>query len=370
MTTAFAIRERAPGAVLESRSDGAPSAEASADVSSAGRALYLIHGLWIESDIPLPMAPSSTASLKDGGGEAPARPPDVVYRRATPGEVPPPADGVVVASTPCPVHGFHMRVHRGPGGAWIWHREIATCHVHPGARTVVVYPEDGADESVLGLLLAGQVSVFVLHQLGIPTLHASAAVTRHGAAAFLGPKGQGKSTMVAAFLHRGATLLTDDVLPLRVEQNGAFGFPSLPIMKVWPETAEGALELAEELPHLVANYEKRLLRLEGRFSFATAPARVRAFYFLDRYDPAARGRTDIISRRLAGRESIAVIRSQASPGALLNVTEEARLLPWYVKLLGHAPVHVLSFPNGFASQSAVHDHIMAELAALTGAQAA
>jgi hypothetical protein len=278
------------------------------------------------------------------------------------GSTPPPPNGLIVASQPCGLHGFDMLVHRGNSGeTWIWHRAIATCHVRAGARRVDVYPEPDVDDAVLGLLLIGQLAVFVLHQLGTPTLHASATVTERGGVAFLGPKGQGKSTMVAAFLKRGATLLTDDVLPLRVDETGVYGSPSLPIMKLWQRTVESTLELGDELPDLMANYDKKLLRVEGRYDFATSPARLRAFLVLNRYNPVAESTTETSTRPLAGREAIAAIRSQLSPGAFPTLHEEARLLPLYARLVRQAPVYVLNYPDGFEHQSAVHDHVMRQL---------
>jgi hypothetical protein len=318
---------------------------------------YSAYGLLLRSDIPLPITALDTTPTGD---------PDVVFIRAAPGESAPPPEGVIVASLPCAIHEYDMLVRRGSKGTWIWHQAIATCHIHPGARQVIVYPEAGVEDGLLGLLLAGQVSVFILNQLGIPTLHASAAITEHGAVGFLGPKGRGKSTMAAAFLQRGSTVLTDDVLPLLMDGDGALASPSLPIMKLWQQTVTGTLQLEEELPNLLSNYEKKLLQLGARFAFATTTARLRAFYLLERYDPVAYDRTTIDSRRLNGREGLAALLSQISPGAFLQTAEQARFLPLYARLVAHAPVYRLRYPDGFAYQAAVYDHIMAELATLTG----
>jgi hypothetical protein len=345
---------------------GRPEKSATRSPSRRGRWRYDVFGLTISSDISLPVTGRQEHAEGPSRVDHPSAPIplEVAYLvTGTANEAPPP-DGVLVASLPCALHGLDMTVHRGVSGARIWHRGVGTCHVHPDARRVDIYPEPDTDERLLGLLLAGQVTVFVLHQLGLPTLHASAAVTERGAVAFLGPKGQGKSTMVAAFLHRGATLLTDDVLPLRVEPSGAFGSPSLPIMKLWQQTVDGTLGLSETLPELMANYEKKLLRLEGRYAFATDAAPLRAFYLLNRFDAAAAGTTEVTSRRLAGRDAIAAIRSQLSPGAFLSVAEEARLLPFYARLVSLAPVSILNFPTGFLNQQAVYEYVMQDVAAL------
>jgi hypothetical protein len=155
-----------------------------------------------------------------------------------------------------------------------------------------------ADDRALGFLLAGQIATFVLHQQGYPCLHASAVLTDEGALAFLGPKGQGKSTIAAGFLRRGAALLADDIVSLQHDSEGIAVRPSLPIMKLWPQSVEGALALAEDLPDLVAGYEKKLLTVGGRYYLAGSPAPLRAIYVLDRYDPLAAGCTAVKIDRL------------------------------------------------------------------------
>ncbi len=314
---------------------------------------YAMFGLRVYSEVPLPVP-----AIHGGERSRPA----CVIRRAPPGQVPPVPDGPVVASTPCRAHGVDQVVHRGPGGAWIWHRAVGTCHVHPLAHRVDVYPELGADDRVVGLLLASQVAVYVLHQLGYPTLHASAVTTPQGAVAFLGPKGQGKSTMAATFLRRGSQLLTDDVLPLHVRGDAIYAVPALPIMKLWRQAAERTLGVTGELESLVPNYDKKLLSLGGRLAFAQAPARLHAFYLLERRGPATDG-PGIAIRPLSRREALSTLLAQVSFGAFLHPAEAGQLLPVYARLTVQAPVQVLSYPSSFEHQEVVHRALLADLEA-------
>jgi hypothetical protein len=265
-------------------------------------------------------------------------------------------------AAPCHDNRVVARVHRGRADAWFWFDSLGTSHVRPGAGTVDVYTADSADERALGLLLAGQVSVFLLHQSGTPTLHASAVATEHGAAAFFGPKGRGKSTMAASFLRRAATLLTDDVLALQVRDGVVEGVPGPALMKVWSATARHTLELSDELPNLMAGLDKKLLSLDGRYPLAVSAIPLRALYVLNRYDPDAAGSTSVSLRTLTSREGLAVLFAQISHGAHLEPAEVARFLPVYSRLLAQAPVRVLSYPDGFAQQEAVCERIMSDLA--------
>jgi hypothetical protein len=204
----------------------------------------------------------------------------------------------------------------------------------------------------------------VLHLRGFLTLHASAAVTEHGVVAFLGEKGHGKSTMGAAFLRRGAALLTDDVLPISLRADGVYGTPSLPLMKLWRASAEGTLALTDELPNVVSMLDKKLLSLAGRYSFAAAPGRMRALYLLERYDVQADGAAEISIRTLSGRDGIRALLAHVSQPTFLLPTEIGRFLPLCTRLLHQAPVCVLRYPSGFEHQEAVHDRIMTELSVL------
>jgi len=254
-----------------------------------------------------------------------------------------------------------IRVIRGPQGTWFWHQAVGTFVITPDARRVDVYPDGGVDERILGLLLAGPLSVFLLHQLGIPTLHASAVSTAEGAVAFLGPKGQGKSSMAASFLQRDAALITDDVLPLRLLGDSIHVGPGPSIMKLWPDSASCALGLSDGLPDLMPNTTKKLLVVGDRYALAETPVRLSNLYLLDRYDPLTAGRSDISIRSLRGREAFSALLNQVSYGAFLLPSEEARFLPLYLRLLSQAPVRVLTYPQGFEHQGAVYARILSDL---------
>ena len=317
---------------------------------------YTMYGRCVRSDFHLPM-PWTLPAVQAA--------PDWSFRRAPRASRPPTPDGPVVEEVRChaPCHAGEVvaTVRRGPGGAWFSHVRIGTIHVHPDGRLAEVYPTIDCDERMLGLMLAGPISVFILHQLGQPTLHASAVVTDLGAVAFFGRKGRGKSTMVSCFLRRGAALLTDDVLSVRVGDDATWATPSLPIMKLWRDSVERALELSDELPDLAAGIDKKLLRLHGRYQFAQQPARLSALYVLDRYDPAQVGGVGISTRQLRGLEAVAALLGQVSYGAFLSPSEAARFLPFYARVVDRTPVRVLSYPHGFEHQESVYRSILAEL---------
>jgi hypothetical protein len=249
-------------------------------------------------------------------------------------------------------------------GSWLHHRSFGTFHMAAGGARVAVYPRAGVDPAMLDGTLTSQIPIFLLHQRQAPSLHASSIVTEHGAAVFLGPKGQGKSTIAASFIRSGAALLADDTLPLRVRDDEVYGVPSLPTMKLWPQTATHTLHLEDDLPGVAPHQEKRLLSLGGRFPFAQEPARVRAIYSLERHDPATFGQSAARIRPLSGRDSLALLLSQTSLRSLLRPSEFATLLHTYKQLVSRHPVRVLAYRDGFEHQDAVYAAVRADMAAL------
>ena len=317
---------------------------------------YAMYSRRVMSDfrLPLPLASDDTFSATDW-----------CFRRAPRGQRPPEPDGPLVheqrCDAPCHAGGIVATVYRGPGGAWLRYPGLATIHVRPDARHADVYLEPVVDERLLGLVLAGPASVFILNQLGQPTLHAGAVATQLGAVGFLGRKGRGKSTMASYFLRRGAALLADDVLLLAPGEGGMRVTPSVPIMKLWSDTVEHGLELADDLPDLAEGVNKKLLDLDGRYAFGQRPVRLAGLYVLDRYDPAIAGHATVSTRQLRGTAAVGVLLAQVSHGAFLSAIEASRFLPFYARVAASTPVRVLSYPDGFAHLELAYRSIFTDL---------
>jgi hypothetical protein len=309
---------------------------------------YAMYGLNVESQVQLPLPRARrgigadlTIQLDDAAMAAPTGTP---YAEAT-------------CSNECHAGAAYSRMWREPDGVWIWHDAVGLLHVSPDATYVRVYQRDGCDPGALRMQLLGPVAGLVLNQRGYPCLHASAVVTDHGAVAFLGWPGDGKSTMVAMHLANGARLLGDDVLPIELHNGEAFARSGLPLVKLWPASVRGALAIDRELPHVTGQHDKRLLVLDEATSATSAPTRLSALYVLRRYDPTHAGSKTVTSSPLAPRAALTTLLTHTYRREYLRTEEVARLLPVYARLASTVPVRVLQYPSGFEFQDAVREHI-------------
>jgi hypothetical protein len=186
-------------------------------------------------------------------------------------------------------------------------------------------------------------------------------ITEHSAVGFLGTHGQGKSTMAAAFLRRGATLLTDDALPLRIAGEGVTGGPAVPIMKIWEDSLQQTLQHAGELPAVMPGLNKKLFRLGEDERFSYEPAPLRMLFLLCRYDADASGRDDVTLGDLNRRESLVTMCEHTSGRVLMSPAEQAGLFPFYSRVLERVPVKLLVYPHGYEHQDRTFEAVLAEI---------
>ena len=125
-----------------------------------------------------------------------------------------------------------------PGRVLLNVRGTARYLIAERGREVVVDPCEGSGGAVRAFLL-GSVLGACLQQRGRLTLHASAVETDAGAALFAGPQGVGKSTLLAALLHRGYRMLADDVSAITLDADGSPQVSgAFPHLRLWADVMD------------------------------------------------------------------------------------------------------------------------------------
>ena len=157
--------------------------------------------------------------------------------------------------------------------------EICELLIHDG-KEIIIEPVKGLDESLLRTVILGPVLCVLLRQRGLLVIHASCININNKGVAFMGGSGWGKSTLATAFHTKGYDVLTDDVLPIKVEKNQTVVFPSYPQFKLCPDAATSLGHDTNNLLPVSTNSFKVAYKLNK--GFQQHPIQLQQIYILDK----------------------------------------------------------------------------------------
>lgn len=226
--------------------------------------------------------------------------------------------------------------------------------VSADAARIECRPLPGTPEVTVRHLLLDQVIPLLLSRRERIVLHASAVLTGHGAIAFAGVSGQGKSTLAASLALAGYSLISDDCLVLRAEPGGWTALPSYPGVRLWPSTAGEVLH--DATTREVAHYTlKRRVCDTGVLSHASGPAPLRRLFFLG--DDAG----EVTFERLPpGRAFMALVEFAYN----LDITDTAflrRQFDTVGHLTANVPAYTIHYSREFPALPAVREAILRHL---------
>jgi hypothetical protein len=191
-------------------------------------------------------------------------------------------------------------------------------------------PED------LATYFLGPVLGFLLRQRHITCLHASAVEIRSRAVALCGEAGLGKSTTAAALALRGAPVISEDILPLRLTKGSFHAVAGYPRVCLWPDAVAELLGATEALPKLTPMWEKRYLPLDGKrakFSDQTRPLGMIYIFGVRSADESAPR-----IEELRPREALLELVRNTYMNWLLDAKHRAVEFDELCKLVSHVPV--------------------------------
>ncbi|HEV7589108.1 MAG TPA: hypothetical protein VGO40_13420 [Longimicrobium sp.] len=291
---------------------------------------YLLYGLSVHSDVPLPgLRPDPAPAAPDVRLSFGAHPVELACGSTDPWYV---AERDGAGEEPA------LTVHRGGDGAWLRLRYAdGTEFTLDAAATRVgcTWPAALALEDALTYLL-GPVCGVLLRLRGVTCLHASVVSPGGGGAVLLcGAAEAGKSTTAAALAARGARVLADDVAALE-EVGGALRVrPAYPHLRLWPDAVRALYGEAAELPPLTPNWEKRYLDLGAPGgAWHDAPLPVDAVYLLADREPGSAPRLEA----LAPSRGVLALVANTYAGWLPGLGARGRDLALYGRLVREVPV--------------------------------
>src|SRR5690625_2580817 len=117
--------------------------------------------------------------------------------------------------------------------------EAVAIYLVKNGNEIFVSPFADAEVDQIRLYILGTCMGAILLQRRILPLHGSAVAIDGKAYAVVGNSGAGKSTLASAFLNRGYQLLSDDVIPVTLSDEGIpIVTPAYPQQKLWLKSLE------------------------------------------------------------------------------------------------------------------------------------
>jgi len=131
--------------------------------------------------------------------------------------------------------------------------DVADFEIRNG-RQIRVWPAATATQKDIEIFLFGPAWATLCHQRGMLPLHASAIVTGTGITAFAGHSGAGKSTTAAWLNSLGYELISDDVLPVSLDENSISG--AWPYLRRFKLHRDSITQLAFTATEVVSERDK------------------------------------------------------------------------------------------------------------------
>jgi len=210
--------------------------------------------------------------------------------------------------------------------------------------------------------LMGPVLAFVLRLKGRVCLHASAIAVGDHAVAFVGPSGAGKSTLAAALASRGMRVVSEDVLPLRLEGGRVWVDPGGPLIRLWQASVHSLFGSPDAMPLLTPNWDKRFQPLSaesGNFMPESCP--LRAIYLLAPRKPS---QPKAVIAALGGRDALMGLVVNTYANKLLDPEMRAQEFVLLGQLVATTLVRTLEFGDDFQLLPEVCADLLHDVAAL------
>ncbi|MFA0833865.1 MAG: hypothetical protein ACC609_07640 [Methanobacterium formicicum] len=181
---------------------------------------------------------------------------------------------------------------------YLWWDEIGKVKISNGEQVTVepIADLDGSDELNLIPFLLGPVMSLLLHQRGFLVLHGSAvnmgkvatSEILSGAVAFLGHRGNGKSTTAIHLYVEGYPLVADDILAIKFDEDGKpVVYPGYPHVRLSEEAYNQVKEHTDILTPLKTLAGK--VFCDASYQFSPEPVKLERIYVIEKVQDGVAG---------------------------------------------------------------------------------
>ena len=241
------------------------------------------------------------------------------------------------------------------GGAWA---TLAGDRVT--ARSPAIFPDEFIHYRVLTLLLP-----YWQQRRGYVCLHGSAVACDGRAVGFIAAKHSGKTTLASYFTQQGHAFITDDAIALETGTTAPLMHPSQPELRMGAEQAEALLGSRAGLQSILPGREAKLGVAVSRLGEMQHAALPTAVLYLPGRRPAAAGDASIRIEPLSPAQALLALLAHPSAGPeLLDTALPETMLRLLPEVVRQVSVRRIEYPSGFHHLPRVYAAIRADLAKL------
>jgi len=248
---------------------------------------------------------------------------------------------------------------RDPEGYILRFPHLADFDVRPETSEIHCHPGPDTPSHTLRHLLLDQVLPLVAGGRDRVALHGSVVAIDHGAIAFLGDPGRGKSMLAARLARRGCRLVSDDCCLLRSGKSGFDVVPSYPGVRLAPDAVDHVFGTPLVAPQSVAHYTTKVRIGDDRLTFQDTPLPIHRLYVIAPLEELEATSAITITPR-APREAFFDLVNYTFH---LDVGHAPRLRETFslaADIVEHIDMRYLSFPWNLSEADAVADAVLAE----------
>jgi hypothetical protein len=171
------------------------------------------------------------------------------------------------------------------GDVYLWWDDIGKVQISNGNLVIVDTDSELKDSDEINIIpfLLGPVMSSLLHQRGFLVLHGSSVKVNKEAIAFLGFRGNGKSTTAINLYKDGYPLVTDDILAIKFNDEGLpVVYPGYPHVRLGKDSYNQVKDKTDILTHIRTIVGK--VFCDASFGFSTEPIPLKRIYIIENGD--------------------------------------------------------------------------------------
>jgi hypothetical protein len=250
--------------------------------------------------------------------------------------------------------GVMVRSYRVRDGFRLVYEDTGVFDIDARGREITWHRKASADLEAVRLDVLGRVLALALHAAGWLSLHGSAVALEAGAAAFLAPKGNGKSTLAFALMKAGAPLMTDDTVVIDAGPPPMVR-PGVQSVRLFRDSAD-RLDAPDPVPG--SSDTKATFGQLATDARRTTRAPLAALYLLESVPPGVIA-GPVERQALIGPQAVFGLLGQTKIGTLLQGPEASTVFDAVVAVAESTSVYRLRVTRDYEQLDAVVEQIRA-----------